>query len=228
MAEEMTAPSGFTRRVMPAYLVLDTSGSMAEYEALLNKTLASIYETLYRSPQVSEFVHLSVVSFDTEPYVVVPMMDIESLNGLPTVQCGGLTNYGPMFRMMRERIDEDLAAFRSQGYQVVRPVIFLLTDGIPSDDDWEKDFADLRDDSWKPRPHTITYGFGEASEQVLLQVSTAAAYLAEEGSQADTAKALTGALTSMLNSLVTSAATRRLEIPTSVEGYRPLSLEDID
>ncbi|MFF4697538.1 vWA domain-containing protein [Streptomyces chattanoogensis] len=231
MTENPSSGTAYKRKALPAYLVLDTSGSMEPYEALLNKTLLSIYDTLYVSPQVSEFVHLSVLSFSTMPHVVTPMTDIEELESLPSVTCSGLTNFGPMFHLLRGRIESDLLMLRDAGSQVVRPVVFLLTDGIPTDepdDAWLADYQELRDPAWKPRPQFITYGFGQASEAVLKRISTAAAYLAEDASEEATAAALTGALTSMLNSLVASAKSRRLEIPQAVKGYRSVPLDDVE
>lgn len=231
MTENPGPETVYKRKALPAYLVLDTSGSMEPYESLLNKTLLSIYDTLYTSPQVSEFVHLSVLSFNTMPHVVTPMTDIEELESLPTVSCSGLTNFGPMFHLLRGRIETDLLTLRDAGLQVVRPVVFLLTDGVPTDDPkgaWLADYQELRDPDWKPRPQFITYGFGHASEAVLKQISTAAAYLADDASEEATASALTGALTSMLNSLVASAKSRQLEIPPAVKGYRSIPLDDIE
>ncbi|MEU6812967.1 VWA domain-containing protein [Streptomyces sp. NPDC046831] len=218
---------GFKPKGLPAYLVLDTSKSMKPHERLLNETLLKIYDTLYTSPQLSEFIHLSVLSFNTQPHLVTAMTDIEVLQTLPTVTCDGLTNIGPMCELLRARITEDVRTLAEAGTEVLRPVVFLLTDGLPTDKpsgSWKRDLDALQDRSWKPRPNIITYGFGDASESVLSTIATAAAYIAEDG-DGDNGAALAEAMESLLNSLVASARVQSLQIPEEVEGYRTLPLD---
>ncbi|UYQ63749.1 vWA domain-containing protein [Streptomyces peucetius] len=219
--------TGFKAKGLPTYLVLDTSGSMKRHEQLLNATLLKIYDTLYTSPQLSEFIHLSVISFNTQPHVVTAMTDIETLETLPTVSCEGLTNVGPMLELVRARITEDVRTLSEAGTEVLRPVVFLLTDGIPTDEPrgaWKRDLDALQDRSWKPRPNIITYGFGDASEAVLSTIATAAAYIAEDNGE-HTGAALSEAMSSLLNSLVASARVQSLQVPEEVKGYRTLPLD---
>lgn len=222
---ELAAP--YKSKGLPAYLVLDTSWSMQDFEKLLNDTLLHIYDTLFTSPQTSEFIHLSVVSFNTQAHVVTPMTDIEELQSLPTVTCSGLTNFLPMFELVRSQIDSDVRTLADGGTEVLRPVMFLLTDGAPTDEPpgaWQEGLKLLHDHDWKPWPHIITYGFGGASVNVLRQVSTVAAYLAESDAEG-TAEALSAALASLLNSLVASAKARQLQVPEEVKGYKSVPLD---
>ncbi len=119
----------------------------------------------------------------------------------------------------------------ASGIVVLRPVLFILTDGVPTDDKgvpaddqvWLGALERLTDAGWKDRPHIIVYGFGAAQQRVLARIATAAAFVAEEG--ADNKESLAKALTSMLGSLVASARARALQIPEEVPGYRSLPLE---
>ena len=212
---------------LPTYLVLDTSGSMEPHEQLLNDTLMHIYDTIDTSPQVSEFIYLSVISFNTQPHVITAMEDMDDVQSLPTVSCGGMTNFGLMFELIHSRIEADVRAMANKGLKVLRPVVFLLTDGIPSDDPgWQDQLAELTDRSWKTHPNIITYGFGDAREDVLRRTANIAAFVAEKG--ADNRAALAEALTSMLNSLVASAKTQDFQVPEVVKGYRSIPVEYVD
>jgi uncharacterized protein YegL len=214
---------------LPAYLVLDTSSSMEKFETLLNNTLLHIYDTLYTQPEVSEFVHLSVISFNSDAHVVTPMTDIEQLESLPTLKCMGATNFVPMCKLVRDRIDQDVVALSAASVSVLRPVVFVLTDGAPTDrpvGTWKDGVALLKDRSWKRYPHIVTYGFGSASETVLKSLATAAAYMAE-GDPSQTGEALSQALSHMLNSLVASAKTRQVELPPEIAGCRTLTLDPL-
>lgn len=212
---------------LPTYVVLDTSGSMRPHEQLLNDTLMHIYDTIDLTPQVSEFVHLSIISFNNEPHLVTSMTDLENVTSLPTVTCGGQTNFAPMFRMIRSQIDSDVPQLADKGIRVLRPVVFVLTDARPTDpEQWRNALAELTDKGWKPHPYIITYGFGEASEAVLSSIANVAAFSAEKSTSNQ--GALAGALNSMLNSLVASAKAGELQIPEKVEGYRTIPREYVE
>lgn len=209
---------------LPCYLVLDTSASMSPYERLLNETLRDIYDTLITSPQMMEFIHLSILAFNTRPSVIAGMISIDALDKVPVVSCGGNTNYAPMFDLVRQRIDIDVPNLAEARINVLRPVVFLLTDGEPTDEssqEWQEALRRLTDDEWRRHPHMITYGFGTASDSVLTAVGKKAAYAAEE--RTSNSEALILALSSMLNSMVTSARSRQFQLPNSVQGMRTLT-----
>ncbi|MFI5916458.1 VWA domain-containing protein [Dactylosporangium sp. NPDC051541] len=210
-------------KCLPTYLVLDTSGSMELHADVLNETLGQLYDTLVTSPKVSEFAYLSIVTFNERAFVVLPMTDIDQVPGLPVVSCAGGTHYGEAFRAIRERIDVDIPALRAAGKEVLRPVVFLLTDGEPMDPDWHESFLDLVDRQWQRYPNVITYGFGAANADVLSKVATKAAFLAERGNT--DRRALTEAITSLVNSLVASAHTEQMQVPQHVPGFTNIPFE---
>jgi uncharacterized protein YegL len=220
---------GYKAKGLPAYVVLDTSGSMEPFEQKLNDTLDHIYDTLDGSPQLADFIHLSVISFNTMPHLVTPITGLADYDSLPRVACGGMTNFGPLFRMLRDQIEADVPALHDRGIQVLRPVVFLLTDGAPSDEpegSWEPDLKDLQDPAWKPHPHIITYGFSQARAEFIARIATVAAFAAEPG--AENSAALSAAMSGMLNSLVASGRTQQLQVPEEVQGYRSVPLDHID
>ena len=62
----------------------------------------------------------------------------------------------------------------------------------------------------------IAYGFGNAKRDVLEQVATKALFIAD-GS--DTESALSAAITGLLNTLIASSKTGRMQIATDVQGF---------
>jgi hypothetical protein len=215
---------------LPTYLVLDVSKSMKAHEPVLNRTLEEIINTLYSSPRISEFIHLSIITFSTRPHVVLGMTEIAKLTGLPTVECRGSTHFTPLFELLHDRIELDLPRLTAAGVRSLRPVVFLLTDGAPADrppERWADAFGALIDREWPLHPHVITYGFGEAVESVLKRMATAAAFVADPFGGTDT-QALTSALNNMLNSLVATAQAQAMQVPAQVSGYRSLPLEYVE
>lgn len=214
------------QKCLPTYLVVDASASMQPHEKLLNDTLEKVHATLAESPRISEFAYMSIVAFANHPQVVIEMTDLENVPVMPQVICSGGTNYGAVFELLRYRIDIDIDELNRQGRAVLRPAIFLLTDGAPTDRGWEAAFQTLVDPSWRRHPHVIAYGFGSAPKGVLSRVATKAAFLAIPG--VDNTEALTKAVNSLLNSLVASSRAEALQIPRTAEGFVTLPIEYMD
>lgn len=214
-------------KCLPTYLLLDTSGTMKDHEQTLNETLEHVHLSLVESPRVAEFAHISIISFNTDPHLVLEMTDIEEVRALPALSCGGLTNFGSAFDLLGERINIDVPALRSAGMAVLRPAVFLLTDGLPSDArTWASRFAALVDPAWPRRPHVITFGFGDATSESIGGMATKAAFLAKNNFQEK--EALTSMLTTLLNTLVASAPAGELIIPTDLPGFERVPVDYVE
>ncbi|MGW2279209.1 vWA domain-containing protein [Streptomyces sp. NPDC001770] len=201
---------------LPTYVVIDASSSMKPHEAVLNATLSRLHLNLAMNPRVSEFARVSVVAFSTDVHVVIPMSDMEQVPAMPEVICGGRTEYGKTFARIRECVERDVSDLRAQHLDVLRPTVFFLTDGSPTDTGWQDAFRELTDRDWPRHPHVIAYGFGTAQRAVLEKVATKALFIAD-GS--DTESALSEAITGLLNTLIASSATGRMQIATDVRGF---------
>ncbi|MFI7596596.1 VWA domain-containing protein [Actinoplanes sp. NPDC049681] len=213
-------------KCLPAYVVIDTSSSMKPQEQLLNETVDHVFDVLGNSPRVSEFAHISIITFNTDAHVVLEMADIDQVANLPMITCDGTTNYGRMFQLVKQRIDTDVTALHASGRAVLRPAVFILTDGAPMDKNWAADFAALTDKTFRRRPHIISYGFGTANPAVLGKIATKAAFIATD---VDNEKeAIVSMLTSLLNTLVTSASAQEFRIPEQADGYERVPIEFVD
>lgn len=207
---------------LPTYLVIDASSSMTPHQGVLNATLARLHQSLAMNPRVSEFAHVCVIAFSTDPHLVIPMTEMDRVPVMPEVICAGSTEYGKAFDLVRQCIETDVSALRTAGWQVLRPAVFFLTDGAPTDRDWKSRFDRLVDPNWSRRPHVIAYGFGAANPQVLRQVYTKMAFLAD-GSDSDSA--LSEAITSLLNTLISSSERGGLTLPTQTAGFRTIAID---
>lgn len=205
-------------KCLPTYLVVDASSSMKPHQHILNETLAYVHAAIRDHPRVAEFAYVSLIVFSTEAHLIIEMANLEGVPMMPQIQCDGVTNYGTAFSMLRNRIDTDVDDLNSMGMAVLRPVVFLLTDGLPSDRQWQSSFRQLADHQWRRHPHVITYGFGEANQQVLSQITTVVGFIAQPGT--DHRAALTEALGSMLSSLVASSERGRVVFNRTVPGYQ--------
>ncbi|MEV6169917.1 VWA domain-containing protein [Streptomyces sp. NPDC051954] len=225
MPGEDTNAYRMRQKCLPTYLVIDASTSMQPHQDTLNRTLAQLHATISESPRVSEFAHMSLIAFASDAHLIIEMTDLDRIQAMPEVVCNGRTNYSAAFDLVRSRIETDVDDLRGMGMAVLRPVVFLLTDGLPTDDGWHDAFRRLVNRSWSRYPHVITYGFGAADPDVLGKVATKAAFLADADTDQD--HALLEALGSLLNSLVASSRAGEMQIPRSAPGFtaQPVSEE---
>ncbi|MEO8360068.1 MAG: VWA domain-containing protein [Vicinamibacteria bacterium] len=122
-------------RRLPVYLLLDTSGSMrGEPIQSVNVGLQAMLNALRQDPYSLESVHLSVITFDVEAKTLIPLTPIESVQ-LPeiTVPGSGATFLGAALELVTTAVRSDVLRSSSERKGDWRPMLFLMTDGNPSD-----------------------------------------------------------------------------------------------
>ncbi len=100
-----------------------------------------------------------------------------------------------------------VALLKGNGYQVHRPSVFFLSDGLPTEkaEKWQACLADLKDPSFRERPNILAFGVGDADPEVIGQLASSPRYGFMMTQGASTAGAIAEFATSMLNSMVASA-----------------------
>ena len=124
-------------RRLPVYLLLDTSGSMTgdPIQAVADgvKTLVADLKT---DPQAQETAYLSVITFDNVAAQVTPLTEIGTFKE-PALEAHGRTCMGEALKLLldcyKKEIVKNTSAKQKGDY---KPLVFLLTDGHPTDD-WE-------------------------------------------------------------------------------------------
>jgi len=123
--------SGYVRR-LPVYLLLDCSGSMAGDPIIaVNEGLGIIYRLLMADPQALETVYISVICFSSR----VDQYQLISLDQFvpPQLTASGSTALGEALRILTQSIEQDLVLNTPTQHGDFRPLVFLLTDGEPTD-----------------------------------------------------------------------------------------------
>lgn len=130
-------------RKLPVYLLLDTSGSMhgEPIQAVMNgvQVLAS---TLKQDPHALETAYLSVITFDSTAKQIVPLTEIGSFEA-PSLNANGLTSLGEALSLVAQRIETEVAKTTLEQKGDWRPLVFIMTDGEPTDD-FAKGLADFK------------------------------------------------------------------------------------
>ena len=123
-----------TRR-LPVYILLDTSGSMrGEPIHSVNVGLQAMFSTLRQDPYALESVHLSIITFDNEARVFLPLTPLEQVRfaGID-IPNSGATFMGAALELLNACVDTDVRKSTADTKGDWRPLAFLMTDGSPSD-----------------------------------------------------------------------------------------------
>jgi uncharacterized protein YegL len=129
-----------TSQRLPCILLLDSSGSMSGKPIdELNAGLHILEEDLKKDDVASQRVQLLVITFggDGEVKILSDWTDAMAFSA-PSLLANGVTPMGDAVRLALTKLEEQKAKYRANGIAYNRPWIFLITDGEPTDTDWEQ------------------------------------------------------------------------------------------
>ncbi|MFI5873652.1 VWA domain-containing protein [Streptomyces sp. NPDC051445] len=161
--------------VLPIYLVVDESGSMAPHLDELTDGIRRLAEILLSEPMAAAKVRFSLLGFSDDVIERSHLRDLRTSDLSVRLEARGSTNFATLFDDLAERIPRDVRELKADGYSVHRPAVFMLTDGLPNGgDDWVSSHGCLVDRTITPAaPNIIACGIGDADPHVLGEVATA-------------------------------------------------------
>lgn len=139
-------------RRLPVFLLLDTSGSMrGEPIESVKVGLTTMLSSLRRDPSALESVYISIITFDREVKELIPLTPLDAFQ-LPdfTTPDSGPTHLGEALETLHGAVLRDVKRSTPTQKGDWRPLLFVLTDGKPSDS--------ARFKEWTPKVCALTFG----------------------------------------------------------------------
>jgi uncharacterized protein YegL len=218
-------------QVLPFYILCDESASMDGVKLdAVNQGLPNIHAAVSADPIVNDKVRVGVISFSDTAEELVPLTKLGDLTQMPGLVSKGGTSYTAAFKVAKSAIDRDVANLKSSGLQVLRPVIFFISDGEPTSPDWPTAHAALTSPNNPYAPHILAFGITGAIGQVIKEVATVInrlgkkfAWLADDGT--DPGAVVKEIINQLLNTIVGSG---RNQNPVLVLPTPPVGVIDLD
>lgn len=140
---DQTGDSSDDRR-LPVYLLLDTSGSMNMHGkiAAVQQGVELFRQLLHEVPEAVQTVSVKVITFDSAVAVPTPFTPITQFQP-PHLSASGQTLLGAALRRLNEdaQYGRDLRANNGEQKGDYIPIVFIFSDGGPTDPQAEYDAA---------------------------------------------------------------------------------------
>jgi uncharacterized protein YegL len=155
-------------RRLPVYLLLDTSGSMSgePIEAVKNGVQVMI-SALRQNPQAIETAFISIITFDSVAQQIIPLTDLSSFQ-MVDLRATGTTALGEALKLVANRIDNEVAKTTTEQKGDWKPLVFIMTDGIPTDD-W---LPGLNEFKQRKTAFTVACAAGAGADTAILKQIT--------------------------------------------------------
>jgi uncharacterized protein YegL len=150
-------------RRLPIYLLLDTSGSMAGAPIqAVNQGVNLLYNELMNDPSAIETVYIAVITFNSQAQMVAPLTELTQFSP-PTFNAGGATALGAALHLLNDSLDRDILPNSPERKGDYKPLIFLMTDGMPTDS-WERAADEIKNRTKQKVATIIALGCGGGVE----------------------------------------------------------------
>lgn len=154
----------------PCVLLLDTSGSMyGQPIAELNAGIKQLKNDLTEDSLARKRVEIAVVTFGGSVQVISDFQTADEFYP-PTLTANADTPMGEAITKAIELLTIRKAQIRSQGLQLYRPWIFLVTDGEPTDE-WRSAANYVQQGEKSKHFVFFSFGVGNFNKQILSQIS---------------------------------------------------------
>ena len=167
--KKMSAFSKFAvaaARPLPVIVLADTSGSMSEGGKIqaLNAALKDMINAFARESRLRAEIQVGLITFGQTARLHLPLAAAQSISTVDDLGAAGKTPLGAALDLARTLI-EDQERIPSRAY---RPVLILLSDGLPTDD-WKEPFEALCKSERASKASRFAMAIGADADEGLLK-----------------------------------------------------------
>lgn len=159
------------RRMCPVIFLLDTSGSMEGAPiGAVNAAIEGVLPELIsmNDSNADNEIKVAIMSFDYGANWITgdELVSPEDLKASwKDLDANGLTAMGEAFRELNKKLSAS-HGFMQRASGSVAPVLFLLSDGEPTDD-YQSNLNTLKQNAWYKVAARVAIGYGESNDDVL-------------------------------------------------------------
>jgi len=156
----------------PCVLLLDTSGSMSgEPMRQLNAGLQTFQTALNQDSLAMLRVELAIIGFG--PVKVIQDFVTANQFSAPVLSATGDTPMGTAINLALDKLDERKQTYKQNGVSYYRPLIFLITDGGPTDGAaWQAAIKRVKEAEQQKKVAFFAVGVEGADVNTLAQLSS--------------------------------------------------------
>ena len=166
--DDPLSATSVSKKSLVIFFLIDTSGSMkGKKMGELNTVMEELIPEIRRVGEADTDVKVAVLTFSTEVRWMysnpIPIEDFEWAR----LRASGVTSMGAAFKELNHRMSRN--SFLNSPSLSFAPVIFLMTDGYPSDD-YKEGLRELQTNSWYKYGLKAALGIGqEANDNILAE-----------------------------------------------------------
>ena len=166
--EDPLSATGVSRKSLVIFFIIDTSGSMNGTKmGELNTIMEELIPEIRHVGEADTEVKVAVLTFSTDvKWMYSEPIPIEEFEWI-RLTASGVTSMGAAFKELSSRMSRN--SFLNAPSLSFAPVMFLMTDGYPSDD-YEEGLKALSSNSWYKYGLKAALGIGnEANDDMLAE-----------------------------------------------------------
>ena len=166
--DDPLSATGVSRKSLVIFFLIDTSGSMkGKKMGELNTVMEELIPEIRKVGEADTEVKVAVLTFSTDVRWMystpIPIEEFEWAR----LRASGVTSLGAALKELNHRMSRN--SFLSSPSLSFAPVIFLMTDGYPSDD-YKEGLRELQTNSWYKFGLKAALGIGqEANDNILAE-----------------------------------------------------------
>jgi uncharacterized protein YegL len=135
----------------------------------LEEGIAALVSTLRKDPYALETAHLSVIVFAGKSRTIIPLTELFAFHP-PELPVGGGTALGAALDHLMNEIDRTVVSSRPDRKGDWHPIVFVLTDGAPTDDVCSA--VERWNRSYRSRVSLVAVSIGGGADHVVLRQLT--------------------------------------------------------